>query len=110
MSKVRTFKMDHAGALRRFKRIVAALEECFIVEGWHENFDRETAARLIRYLEGQAAGKGPSGRLDRELVNFLERHGHGLGYVYWGSISGMVATVAAHSEAARAIKRKHSAA
>ena len=95
--------MSPAATLRRFKEVVTALEDFYVAPGWNQTFDRKTAARLVRYLEGQAAGKRSYAPLDRELYNFLHAHGQVVDYVLMGHVVGMICKLASQSPAAQAI-------
>lgn len=94
---------DNAGILRRFKKIISTLQDCYVAPGWQQTFDRKTAAKLVRYLERQAAGKRSYAPLDRELYNFLHAHGQCIDYLLMGRVNAMICRLASQSPAAQAI-------
>ena len=93
----------NAGILRRFKKIISTLQDCYVAPGWQQTFDRKTAAKLVRYLERQAAGKRSYAPLDRELYNFLHAHGQCIDYLLMGRVNAMICRLASQSPAAQAI-------
>ena len=92
---------DNAGILRRFKKIISTLQDCYVAPGWQQTFDRKTAAKLVRYLERQAAGKRSYAPLDRELYNFLHAHGQRIDYLLMGRVNAMICRLASQSPAAQ---------
>jgi hypothetical protein len=92
---------SHQGELRRLQLAIDILQRCHIVQGWHESFDQDRAARVLKYTVDVAGGKPSSPARDQEVIAFCGEHGISLEYIYRGDIGSLIASGAAHSPAAK---------
>jgi hypothetical protein len=84
-------------ALERARYVVECLRTRFVREGWQESFDEEGAARTLRYIEGQVAGKRSLQLEEQPAIYWLLDHGQSLGWILRGDPGGMICQCAHHS-------------
>jgi hypothetical protein len=97
--------------LRRMEHIIATLESCFVMDGWHEKWKSgpmpKLAADVVSYLRTRAAGARENATQESKVIDFVGRCGQSLDWIFDGDLRGLICKAAGHSPQAAKPKRKN---
>jgi hypothetical protein len=101
--------LPHRRAFIRMQQIIAALEDCFVTEGWHESWKSgpmpELAADVLVYLRARADGARENATNEAKVIDFVGRCGQSLDWIFDGDPRGLICTAAGHSPQATTVRK-----
>lgn len=107
---VASHQFDPQAILARVELAMDVLRDCYICEGWNENFDHTAADRTLSYFRS-VAEHGEPDEDDEAMhaewtsaLNFFHSHGVSLDWVMRGDVASLISNGAAHSMRAEALQ------
>jgi hypothetical protein len=92
------------------QQIIAALEDCFVTEGWHESWKSgpmpKLAADVLVYLRARADGARENATQEAKVIDFVGQCGQSLDWIFCGDPRGLICEAAGHSPQAATVKAR----
>jgi hypothetical protein len=92
---------DNRLALRRMEHLIATLESCFVMDGWHEKWKSGPMPKLavdaVSYLRARTAGARENAGEEAKLHAFVSNCGQSLDWLFGGDVRGLICKAASNS-------------